>query len=110
MILILAMGSMEAASMIFLRQALVQASYESVKEAIKLRGSQALAITRAEQVLSFRDIEGQTITFNPANVADLPKGTPVTVTVTAPGDANSVLPFGPFKNRTISASATMLKE
>lgn len=109
-IVILALGSMESASMIFLRQALVQSAYETVKEAVRTNGSQASAVERGEQVLSFRDIEGQEITFDPPNVDDLDSGTPVTVTVSAPGDANSVLPFGPFQGRQITVTATMLKE
>lgn len=109
-IVILAIGSMESASMIFLRQALVQSAYESIKEAVRTNGSQATAVTRAEEVLAFRDITGQSVTFEPSNVDDLAPGTPVTVTVSAPGDANSVIPFGPFKGQTISVTATMLKE
>ena len=109
-IVILAIGSMESASMIFLRQAMVQSAYESVKEAVKTNGSKATALTRGQEVLAFRDISGESITFEPSNVDDLAPGTPVTVTVSAPGDANSVIPFGPFKGRTISVSATMLKE
>ena len=107
---LIAIGSFEAASMIFLRQALVQSAYESCKVAIKNDGDQSLARTRAVEVLSFRDITGETITFDPANTDDVPRGTPVTVTISCPGDTNSILPFGPFKNRNIAVSATMIKE
>ncbi len=109
-IVLLAIGSMESASMIFLRQALVQSAYETVKESVKINGSQATALDRGKEVLAFRDITGESITFEPANVDDLDPGTPVTVTISAPGDANSVIPFGPFKGRNISVTATMLKE
>lgn len=109
-IFLLSMGAMEGASLIFLRQAMVQSAYETVKEAVRDNGSQAQGLVRGQQVLSFRNVTGETFTFEPANVEDLEPGTPVTVTVTAPGDANSVFPFGPFQNRTISVQATMLKE
>lgn len=109
-IVLLAIGSMESASMIFLRQALVQSAYETVKESVKINGSQAAAFDRGKEVLAFRDITGESITFDPANVDDLEPGTPVTVTVSAPGDSNSVIPFGPFKGKNISVTATMLKE
>ena len=109
-IVILAIGSMESASMIFLRQALIQSAYETCKESVKARGDQNLAITRGQQALAFRGIQGESITFNPPDVSTLTRGTPVTVTVSAPGDSNSVLPFGPFRGRNISATATMLKE
>lgn len=107
---ILSMGAMEGASLIFLRQALVQSAYETVKESVRINGSQADGLTRGEQVLSFRNIQSPAITFSPSNVDSLAPGTPVTVTVTAPGDSNSVFPFGPFLNKTITVRATMLKE
>ncbi len=109
-IALIGFGAMEAASMIFLRQALVQSAYETVKESVKTNGQQTLAIRRGQQVLDSREIEGETITFSPANTDELPRGTPVTVTVTAPGDSNSILPFGPFKGQTITVTATMIKE
>ncbi len=109
-IFLLSMGAMEGASLIFLRQAMVQSAYETVKEAVRTDGSQAQGLVLGEQVLSFRGVTGESITFDPANVDDLEPGTPVTVTVTAPGDANSVFPFGPFQNREIAVQATMIKE
>jgi len=104
------MGAMEGASLIFLRQAMVQSAYETVKESVRTNGSQAQGLVRGEQVLSFRGVTGQTFSFEPANVDVLEPGTPVTVTVRAPGDSNSVFPFGPFQNRIIAVQATMLKE
>ena len=109
-IFLLSMGAMEGASLIFLRQAMVQSAYETVKESVRTNGSQAEGLIRGEQVLSFRGVTGESITFSPSNVDGLEPGTPVTVTITAPGDANSVFPFGPFQNREISVQATMLKE
>lgn len=109
-IFLLSMGAMEGSSLIFLRQAMVQSAYETVKESVRTNGSQAEGIVRGNQVLSFRNINSPSITFSPNNVDDLAPGTPVTVTVSAPGNSNSVFPFGPFQNQTISVSATMLKE
>ena len=109
-IFLLSMGAMEGASLIFLRQAMVQSAYETVKEAVRTDGSQAQGLVLGEQVLSFRGVTDQSITFSPSNVEQLDPGTPVTVTVSAPGDSNSVFPFGPFQNREISVQATMLKE
>lgn len=107
---LMSMGAMEGSSLIFLRQAMVQSAYETVKESVRANGSQADGLIRGEQVLSFRNIQSPSFTFSPSNVDSLPQGTPVTVTVTAPGDSNSVFPFGPFRNQTITVSATMLKE
>lgn len=109
-IFLLAMGSIEAASMTFLRQALVQSAYETVKEAVKTNGTQANALVRGQQVLDFRNITGEQVTFDPINVADADRGTPVTVQISAPGDANTVFPFQMFSGQTITVRATMLKE
>jgi len=109
-IVLLAIGSMEAASMIFLRQALVQSAYETAKESAKTNGNQALALQRGQEVLEFRDIVDETVTFEPSDPSSLDRGTEFTVTVSAPGDTNSIFPFGPFRGQEISVSATMLKE
>lgn len=109
-IALLAIGSMEAASMIFLRQALVQSAYETVKEVSKTNGNEELALQRGREVLQFRNIEDETFTFDPPISDAIDQGSPITVTVSAPGNTNSVLPFGPFRNRTVSVSATMIKE
>ena len=109
-IVLLAIGSMEAASMIFLRQALVQSAYETVKEVAKTNGSPELALQRGNEVLQFRNVENETVTFDPPNLEDLERGTEITVTVSAPGNTNSVMPFGPFRDREVSVSATMIKE
>ena len=109
-LVLIVFGSLQASSMYFLRQAMVQSAYEGVKEAARSDGSQALARTRSQQTLAFRNITGETISFFPANSGAVAPGTPITVTVSAPGDQNSVLPFGVFSGRTVSASATMNKE
>lgn len=110
LIVLVVMGSIEAASMTFMRQALVQSAYETVKASVKTHGSQAEGLVRGQQVLAARNIQGHQFTINPTNVDDLDAGIPVTVTITAPGDANTIFPFGPFAGRQITAQATMLKE
>lgn len=109
-ILLVVMGAIQASSMTFLRQALVQSAYETVRESVKTSGSQAVGLQLGQQVLTSRDIQGFNINFQPANVDDLDRGTPVTVTVTAPSDPNTVFPFGPFDGQVITVNATMLKE
>lgn len=109
-IFLLSLGAMEGSSLIFLRQALVQSAYETVKESVRTNGTEAAGRVRGEQVLSFRNIKDFSITLSPSNIDGLEPGTPVTVTVSAPGDSNTVFPFGPFKNQLITVQATMIKE
>jgi hypothetical protein len=108
-IVVIVLGSIESASMIFLRQALVQASYEAAKVAAKT-GDEAQARAAAVAVTKGRRIRDVAIGFQPANWQAGVRGAPIRVTVTAPGDNNSVIPFGLFRGRTIGAFATMVRE
>lgn len=108
-VLLIALGSIQGASLLFLRQALVQASYEGAKVAIR-SGDDAAARQAVANVAAGRRIEGLVITTNPANIADANQGDTITVTVTAPGDANSLIPFGVFQGQQVSAQAVMVRE
>lgn len=103
-------ASLSGSRMLFLRQACVQAAYETAKEGVKANGSEAFALERGNAVLEFRNVSGHTISFDPSNVEDLPRGTPVTVTVTIPSEGNTLFAFGPFAETNLEATATFLKE
>lgn len=106
--MLLVIGAIELSTFIHLKQSLTSAAYESVREAVRRRGTDATATAAADQVLTPRRLSGWTVSISPgANVA---RGTRVTVTVTAPSSANrAVLPR--FVNGlSASAQATMLKE
>ena len=109
-IILLVMGAIEATSMIFMRQAMVQAAYETAKESVRRGGSQASGLTAGNEVLAARSIVDASINFQPGNVGNAPRGAPVTVSISAPGDTNTILPFGPFAGITVNVQATMIKE
>ena len=96
--------------MLFLRQAMVQAAYEGAKIAVKTDSDNQQVIDAATAVGLGRRIDNLTIELSPNNVTGVPAGEKITVIVSAPGDSNSFIPFGPFKNRTVSAKAVMVKE
>ena len=109
-IVIIVLGAIEAASMLFLRQAMVQSSYEAAKVAIKTNGNNAAAIQVAGEVVAGRGIKSLKVEFEPTDVSTVAQGEMIRVTVSAPGDTNSFLPYGPFKDRTVAAQAVMIKE
>ena len=109
-IFLIAFGAIEATSMAFMRQALVQSAYEAAKESVRRGGNQADGLTLAQQVLASRDIQGAQISFNPGNVDAAARGTQVVVNVVASVDDNTVFPFGPFAGKSIEVQATMIKE
>lgn len=103
-------GAIEGSCLVFLRQTLVQASYEGIKVAVDPEATNADAIAAARQVTNGRDLETVNIEFEPANIENLPRGTQIRITLSAPGNANSPFPFELFNNRIIRASALMVKE
>jgi hypothetical protein len=62
------------------------------------------------QVLADRKIEGGTITVEPPDIAAMNIGEFVNVTVSAPCDANSVVPANFYRGRRMSATASMMIE
>ncbi len=109
-IVLVVLGSIEAASMLFLRQAMIQSAYEGAKVAILRNADNDDAIAAAEAVVRSRQLDGVTISFDPPNVASAAPGDTIRVTASAPGNANSFIPFGPFRNNVVAADAVMIKE
>ena len=109
-IVLLVFGGIQSASMLFLRQTLVQASYEGIKTAVKTGGNLADAEAAAQSVTDGRNLEDVSILIEPSDIENVERGQIIRITVSAPGDNNSVFPFGPFAGKNISASAVMVKE
>jgi hypothetical protein len=108
-IFVIVLGSIESASAIFLRQALVQAAYEAAKVAVKTANpsqaeSSALAVTRGRRIDQVR------VEFEPSDLAIARRGEIIHVRVSAPGDSNTILPIGVFRGRMIGAEAVMVME
>ena len=110
LIVMLVLGSIEACSMIFLHHSLAIASYEGSRVAINYDATNQEVLDRCEFLVDARSVVGENITIVPANVATVPRGNPITVTVSAPCDQNAVLPPWFFGGRTLTAATTMVKE
>jgi hypothetical protein len=83
-VVLLVVATIEANSMIFLRQSLSVAAYEGVRTAISSGATAAKVQATCKQILSDRHVAGATITVNPTNFAAAAPGIYVDVTVTAP--------------------------
>ena len=110
LIMVIMLGSIEAANMLFLRQALVQASYEGVKAAVRLDSDNASVVEIANSVAAGRRIEGFSVETIPADVTLVPQGEFIRVRTSAPVNSNSFLSGTVFRNLTIDAEAVMVKE
>ena len=96
--------------MIFLEHGLSIASYEGVRAGINYDGTNADVLARCNEIINQRSIAGATVSTNPGNVSNVERGQPITVTVTAPSDANMISPPWFFGGMTLTARTTMVKE
>lgn len=109
-LVILVLASIEATNMIFLRESLSATAYETVRMAVRADGSTAYANARATEMIVSREIKQATVTMKPSVMEDTERGEVVVVTANAPCAANSMLPSWFFAGRSMTVTATMVKE
>ncbi len=109
-LVLLVFGSIEASSYIFLKQSLTAASYEGVREAAKSTSTEETALATATSILESRSVRDFQISFPEGDIANVPRGEPITCEVTAPTQTNSPLAGGFVPNRILTARIVMLKE
>ena len=108
-LVLLMLGAIECSNIIFLRQALVQASYEAAKLASRPDAQAADVIARAEAVLTARNVHGYSVTLTPANTTAAARGSDVRATVTAPIGVNTLVPYVQFSKQSMTVSMTAVK-
>jgi hypothetical protein len=109
-LVLLVLAMIESCTMIFLKQSLTVAAYEGVREALEPAAQTADVQSKCDGVLADRRVQGGQVVITPANFDTLAPGEFIQVTVSAPAGRNSVIPGSFFRGRTLSASATMMKE
>ena len=109
-LVLLVLAMIEACTMIFLKQSLTVASYEGIRVALEPAATTSQAQAAANGVLTDRRVRNGSVVVTPSNWETLAAGSYVTVTVSAPANRNSVIPGSFFRGRTLTASATMMKE
>lgn len=96
--------------MIFLDHSLTIASYEGVRVAINYDGTNSAVQTKCNEIIAERGVEDASVAISPSNVSTVPRGQPITITVSAPCDANALLPPWFYGGKTLTCSTTMVKE
>ena len=109
-VVLLVIATIEACSMVFLKQSLTVSAYEGVRTALREGATESSVRATCEQILRDRRVEGAIVTIEPANIAALDPGDYVDVTVTAPCDSNSIVPNAFYQGQTLSATASMMIE
>ncbi|HRA89912.1 MAG TPA: TadE/TadG family type IV pilus assembly protein [Planctomycetaceae bacterium] len=105
----LVFGAIEMANAIFLRQSLNIAAYEAAKVITRPGNNESLARTRCQEVLTVRKVSTYTLTFSPAVTTSTPRGTQVTVTLSA---SASNLSYGPLRfmsGKTTTSTVVMVR-
>lgn len=109
-LLLLFFGALECCNMAFLNQTLSVASYEGARHAIQYNSTNQSAQEHTQVILTARNVNGATISFDPPDVSTVPAGTWITVSVSAQCNENSGTPLKFFNGRTITTTSTMVKE
>ena len=109
-LLILILGSMEATSAIFVRQALTTSAYEGIREAIRISSTTSGSTNRAQAVLTARQIRNSSIQFTPSDIQSALPGSTVVVEVSAPYKINSPFFGNVIADRVTTVRSAMVKE
>jgi len=109
-VVLLVLATIEACTMVFLKQSLTVASYEGVRTAL-VKGATAQDVqTACKQILTDRKVGGAIVTVSPANLPALNPGDLVDVTVTAPCGPNSAIPIMFYQGKSLTTTASMMIE
>jgi hypothetical protein len=110
LLFMLVLASIEACTMIFLDHSLTIASYEGVRIAINYDATNDSVMDRCDEIIAERSVDDATVSINVADVANVPRGQPIAVTVSAPCDANAIIPPWFYGGATLTSTTTMVKE
>lgn len=109
-LMLLLLGTLECCSMIFLKQTLSVAAYEAGHAALAPGATSAQARSAAQAILAQRRINSGAVQIAPRPLETIAEGEFFDISVTAPTNANRVLPLNFFGGRTLSATASFMKE
>ncbi len=109
LLMLLLLGSIEAANVIQLQQAIQLTAYETAMCATSSKGSSSKALARGAAVLQAFQVAGATIDIQPPITPGVQAGSSIRITVTAPCDANAISPPWFFRGKTLSAQVQMAR-
>jgi len=110
LIMILLLGTLEASTMIFLKQSLSIAAYEGARTSITANATSSDVTDACNRILSQRNVADSNVAVSPNPLETQPVRSWITVTVSAPASSNSVVRGLFYSSHTVSAHASMMKE
>jgi len=108
-VVLLVLGSIEACTMVFVKQSLHVAAYEGVRRAIRYDATEQSVLQRCQQILDERNIRGATVELTPSTPETVQRGNQIALRISAPVHDNTVLQLQFFTGQ-LEAEATMMKE
>lgn len=109
-IVLLLLATIDACTMIFLKQTLTTAAYEGGRTAV-IPGTSAADITLdVQQILTERGVNDALIQITPNNPNSAHIGDPISVRVSAPCNTNALCPTGYFSNQQLVGEVKVMKE
>jgi Flp pilus assembly protein TadG len=109
-IVLIVLATIEACTMVFLKQSLTIAAYEGARAGLAPSATNSTITVAANDILTDRRVNGGTIALNPTTLTSVAPGSYYTVSVSAPAARNSIIPIRFYRGRNLTASATMMKE
>lgn len=109
-LVLLTIGAIQVTDAIYLKNSLRVVAYETARESVETSHTNADAMTRANEVIALWNIKNATVTFDPADISTAVAGQPITVTVSAPANDNTVMPGWFFRGKDIRSSMVMVRE
>jgi Flp pilus assembly protein TadG len=103
-------GSVEVCGLIHTKQALAATAYECASVAVKDSATDKQVKDRMKEILEQRGIVKGSVSTTPTSIEKIPRGTPITVRISAPADKNSLVPMPVYGPATIQATCIMVKE
>lgn len=110
LIVVLLLGTLEASTMIFLKQSLSIAAYEGARTSITVGATDADVESSCNRILTQRKVADASVSVSPGPLDSQPVRSWITVTVSAPAGSNSVIQGLFYSGHTVTARATMMKE
>jgi hypothetical protein len=108
--MLLLLGMLEACTMIFLKQSLAVAAYEGAHTALTADATDSDVQRVCQAILDDRRVQGGTVEIIPGSLSLINEGEYLEVRVSAPTDANAILPVRFFRGMTLRSSARMMME
>jgi Flp pilus assembly protein TadG len=104
------LGTIEACSMVFLRQSVEMAAYEAARVSVVNQTTSGQVETAAKTILDSRKIKDYSIKISPVDFQKAAYGTFITIEVRAPCSKNGLIPSMFYGSRDVVGIVEMMKE